>query len=113
MPYKSEKITISGTKHDRRQKLTPEQKDEIRHLYYTTDTSQRKLAKQFGVSRRLITFILDADREERNQRLLKQRKAKGLYRQSKEQRAAIMRDHRHYKQQLFLQGDIVLDKTTN
>lgn len=113
MPYKSEKITINGTKHDRRQKLTPEQKDEIRHLYYTTDTSQRKLAKQFGVSRRLITFILDADREERNQRLLKQRKAKGLYRQSKEQRAAIMRDHRHYKQQLFLQGDIVLDKIKN
>lgn len=113
MPYKSEKIKISGTKHDRRQKLTPEQKDEIRHLYNTTDTSQRKLAKQFGVSRRLITFVLDADREERNQRLLKQRKAKGLYRQSKEQRAAIMRDHRHYKQQLFLQGNIVLDKTTN
>lgn len=110
MPYKSEKIKISGTKHDRRQKLTPEQKDEIRHLYYTTDTSQRKLAEQFGVSRRLITFVLDADREERNQRLLKQRKAKGLYRQSKEQRTPTMRDHRHYKQQLFLQGEITLDK---
>lgn len=113
MPYKSEKIKISGTKHDRRQKLTPEQKDEIRHLYYTSNTSQRKLAKRFGVSRRLITFILDVDREERNQRLLKQRKAKGLYKQSKEQRTAIMRDYRHYKQQLFLHGEITLDKTTN
>lgn len=113
MPYKSEKIKISGTKHDRRQKLTPEQKDEIRHLYYTTDTSQRKLAKQFGVSRRLITFVLDPDHEEQNQRLLKQRKAKGLYKQSKEQWAATMRKHRHYKQQLLLQGEIVLDKTTN
>lgn len=113
MPYKSEKMKISGTKYDRRQKLTPEQKDEIRHLYYTTDTSQRKLAKQFGVSRRLITFVLDTDREERNQKLLKQRKAKGLYKQSKEQRAAIMRDHRRYKQQLFLQGELILNKTAN
>lgn len=112
MPYTSEKIKIKGTAYDRRQKLTPEQKDEIRHLYYTTDTSQRKLAKLFNVSRRLITFVLNADREERNQKLLKQRKAKGLYKQSKEQRAAIMREHRHYKQQLFLRGKIILDKTT-
>lgn len=113
MPYKSEKIKIKGTAYDRRQKLTPEQKEDIRRMYANTDISQRKLAKLFNVSRRLITFVLDADREERNQRLLKQRKAKGLYKQSKEQRTAIMRDHRHYKQQLFLQGDIVLDKTTN
>lgn len=113
MPYKSEKINIKGTVYDRRQKLTPEQKEDIRRMYANTDTSQRKLAKLFNVSRRLITFILDTDRGERNQKLLKQRKAKGLYKQSKEQRAAIMRDHRHYKQQLFLQGEIILDKTIN
>lgn len=109
MPYKSEKIKISGTKHDRRQKLTSEQKDEIRHLYYTTDTSQRKLAKQFGVSRRLITFVLEPERYERSRERLKEKKSKGFYRQSKEQWAASIREHRRYKQQLFLQGKIVLN----
>lgn len=112
MPYKSEKIKIKGTAYDRRQKLPPEQKEDIRRMYASTDVSQRKLAKLFNVSHRLITFVLDTDRKERNQKLLKQRKAKGFYKQSKEQRAAIMRDYRHYKQQLFLQGEILLDKTT-
>lgn len=111
MPYKSEKIKISGTKHDRRQKLTPEQKDEIRHLYYTTDTSQRKLAKQFGVSRRLITFVLEPERYERSRKCLKEKKSHGFYRQSKEQRTTLMREHRRYKQQLFLQG--VISMNTN
>lgn len=109
MPYKSEKIKISGTAYDRRQKLTPEQKEQIRWLYKNTDTSQRKLAKQFGVSRRLIVFVLNPEDYEHNREQLKGKKAKGFYRQSKEQRAAIMRDHRHYKQQLFRQGEIILD----
>lgn len=29
MPFKSEKIIICGTQYDRRQKLTPEQREEI------------------------------------------------------------------------------------
>lgn len=109
MPYKSEKIKIKGTAYDRRQKLTPEQKEDIRWMYANTDTSQRKLAKLFNVSRRLITFVLNADQEERNRKLLKQKKAEGLYKQSKERRAAIMREHRRYKQQLFCQGEIIFD----
>lgn len=110
MPYKSEKIRISGTSYDRRQKLTPEQKEEVRRLYYTTDTSQRKLAKQFGVSRRLITFVLEPERYERSRERLKEKKAKGLYKENKEQRAIIMRNYRYHKQQLFLQGEIVLNE---
>lgn len=108
MPYKSEKIKISGTKHDRRQKLTSGQKDEIRHLYYTTDTSQRKLAKQFGVSRRLITFIVNPEDEERNNKLLKERKAKGLYKPDRKRHAETIREYRRYKQKLFQEGKIQL-----
>ena len=51
MPYKSEKISISGTEYDRRQKLTPEQRAEIYHRYHTEDVSQRQLAREYGVSR--------------------------------------------------------------
>lgn len=111
MPYKSRKIKISGTKYDRRQKLSPQQKDEIRHLYYTTETSQRKLAKQFGVSRRLIIFVLDQERYEHNRERLKAKKSKGFYRQSKEQLTTSIREHRRYKQQLYLQGNIKLETT--
>ena len=44
MPYKSEKISISGTEYDRRQKLTPEQRAEIYHRYHTEEVSQRQFA---------------------------------------------------------------------
>ncbi len=63
MPYKSEKIIIRGSQYDRRQKLTPEQKSEIAFRYATTDISQRKLAEEYGVSRRLITFIVNPEED--------------------------------------------------
>ncbi|WP_368127640.1 hypothetical protein, partial [Bacteroides stercoris] len=79
MPYRSTGITICGTRYDRRQKLTPEQRAEIFHRYMTEDVSQRQLAREYGVSRRLITFIVNPEREKRNRELLNKRKAKGMY----------------------------------
>jgi Zn-dependent peptidase ImmA (M78 family) len=51
-------------KIDGRRKLSEEQKEEIRDRYNTLGNkeSQRTLAKQYGVSRRLIVFILYPDR---------------------------------------------------
>ena len=43
MPYRSTGITICGTRYDRRQKLTPEQRAEIFHRYMTEDVSQHQL----------------------------------------------------------------------
>ncbi len=108
MPYKSEHIAISGTQYDRRQKLTPEQKAEIFHRYHTENVSQRKLAREYGVSRRLITFIIDPDKQEQSRQSLKQRKAKGLYKPDKQKWAATVREYRRYKQQLFIKGKITL-----
>lgn len=48
MPYRSTGITICGTRYDRRQKLTPEQRAEIFHRYMTEDVSQRQLAREYG-----------------------------------------------------------------
>lgn len=79
MPYRSTGITICGTRYDRRQKLIPEQRAEIFHRYMTEDVSQRQLAREYGVSRRLITFIVNPEREKRNRELLNKRKAKGMY----------------------------------
>lgn len=110
MPFKSEKIVICGSMYDRRQKLTPEQRAEIYHRYATTEVSQRQLAREYGVSRRLITFIVDPDKMEENRMRLKMRKLQGLYKTDKAKWAATIREHRRYKQQLFVTGKIQLNK---
>lgn len=44
---------------NRKTKLTWEKVDEIRRLYQTTQLSQHKIGKQFGVSQRAICFIIN------------------------------------------------------
>ncbi len=106
MPYKSEKIKIEGTKLDRRRKLTEDQKAYIRWLREEEGLSQRKLAAMFGVSRRLITFILDPEKEKRSKERGKQLRKEGRYKYTKEQWAEVMKEHRHYKEQLHKDGII-------
>lgn len=106
MPYKSEKIKIAGTSHDRRRKLTEDQKDYIRWLREEKGLSQRQLAAMFGVSRRLITFILDPEKEKRSKAIQKQHKQEGRYKYTKEEWAEVMREHRHYKEKLHKDGFI-------
>lgn len=106
MPYKSEKIKIEGTKLDRRRKLTEDQKDYIRWLREEEGLSQRQLAAMFGVSRRLITFILDPEKEKKNKERIKRLKQEGRYKYSKEQWAETMKEHRRYKEKLHKDGVI-------
>lgn len=105
MPYVSKKINIVGTKHDRRIKLTPEDKELIRWLREEEGTSQQKLADQFKVSKRLIQFVLDP---EKLKACIKKRAERGgskIY-YNKEEHTEAMREHRQYKQQLYLKGEI-------
>lgn len=104
MPYKSEKIKIEGTKLDRRRKLTEDQKDYIRWLRKEEGLSQRQLAAMFGVSRRLITFILDPEKEKKSKVRAKQLRQEGRYKYTKEQWAEVMKEHRHYKNNLHKDG---------
>ena len=106
MPYKSEKIRIAGTQYDRRIKLTPDQKEYIKWLREKQLTSYSKLAKIFGVSKRLIQFICCPDKYLKNKESLKQRKAEGRYKPTKAEWAATIREHRRYKEQLKKKGDI-------
>lgn len=105
MPYISSKIRLPQ-ELDRRRKLTEEQKEEIRHKYNTGLYSQRQLAAEYGVSRRLIVFIIHPDRYERNKELLKERKKDGRYQPTKEEWAKTVREHRRYKQTLYVEGKI-------
>jgi hypothetical protein len=108
MPYKSEKIKLPK-ELDRRVKLKDKQREEIRNKYATGLYSQRTLAKEYNVSRRLITFILDEEKQKRNAELLKERKLDGRYKPTKEEWAKTVREHRKYKQELYLQGKLKED----
>lgn len=105
MPYKSEKIKLKGLQ-DRRKRLTDEQRKEIRDKYATGLYSQRILAKEYNVSRRLITFVLDEEKKKRNAELFKERKLDGRYKPTKEEWAKTVREYRRYKQELYLKGEL-------
>lgn len=106
MPYKHIEYKIP-TKYDRRIKLEDYEREIIKELY--GKISQRKLAKMFNVSRRLITFIGDPDQHKQN--LLK-RKEKGGSSEyyKKDKNTSYMKKHRRYKQELYKQGVLVKDK---
>ena len=62
MPYKSEKIKIEFTKHDKRIKLTDEQREQIKKEYMTGLISQRDLAKKYKVNRKTIYNIIHPEK---------------------------------------------------
>ena len=104
MPYKSEKIKLTPTQ-DRRRRLTDEQKEEIRNIYAQGIVGQRPLAKQFGVSRSLIQIIVNPEIAEKKKQRIKEHWRD--YRPSKEKWAETIREHRHYKQELYLKGKLI------
>ena len=106
MPYLSEKIKIQGTKHDRRRKLTPADKEEIQYRYLKIGgVSQRDLAREYNVSRRLIVFCIYPERQKKN---YQDRVVNGGSKQyyCKIKHTEAMREHRKYKQDLKLKGEI-------
>lgn len=108
MPNKYDNIKLSR-EQDRRIKLTDEQRDEIRHKYSTGLYSQRGLAREYGVSRRLITFVLDPNKYEHSRELLKERKKDGRYKPTKEEWRETIKEHRRYKQELYIKGELKAD----
>ena len=105
MPYKSEKIKLSKSQ-DRRIKLTDEQREEIRMKYSTGLYSQRALAREYGVSRRLISFVLDDEKYQKCREQFKERRADGRYKPTKEEWAKTQKEHRQYKQKLYVDGKL-------
>ena len=110
MPYKSEKLKLSETQ-DRRRKLTDDQKEEIKRIYAEGKCGTRPLAKQFGVSRSTIQVIVNPAIKQRHH----DRTAKHWrdYRPSKEEWAETMKEHRHYKQELYLKGELKNENHSN
>lgn len=93
MPYKSERIGISGSKLDRRCKLSPEQKEAIK-LLHEDGFSYRKLAEMFGCSKRSVQNIIHP------QPRSKQPTRTTEYWTTKK------REYRQRKQQLYISGKL-------
>lgn len=109
MPYKSERIKIAGTQFDRRIKLTEEQKELMRWLRDEEKVSYNKLAVQFKVSKRLVIFICNPEKYQEAKEHYKIRRKDGRYKQDKENWADVMKEHRRYKQELYLNNKIRLE----
>lgn len=103
MPYKSEKLKLSETQ-DRRRKLTDDQKEEIKRIYESGVCGARPLAKQFGVSRSTIQVIVNPAIKQRQHDYVANNWKK--YRPTKEEWAETMKEHRRYKQELYLKGEL-------
>lgn len=100
MPFKSEKINIDHTKHDRRIRLSEEQKQAIRKEYATGLATHRSLAEKYRVNRKTIYNILNPDK------YLKQLEENKINKHSqkyykKEKHREYIKEHRRYKQNLY------------
>lgn len=105
MPYKhSEKGTLLKRENDRRVKLTEQQRHEIK--INELGLSQRALSAEYGVSRRLIQFILDPSKHEEN---VKRRKEREVNYYDREKHKEYMKDHRRYKQKIHMEGGTYRD----
>ena len=93
----------TGQAHDRRLKLTEEQKEEIRELYTKGGWSHKTLAERYKVSKSLITIVLNPDRYEKVKNRIKEHWKD--YQQHGEEWAITMRNHRQYKKKLLEAGE--------
>ena len=103
MPYKSEKLCLSETQ-DRRRRLTTEQQEQIRKLYETGLYSWNQLAGMFGCSKSRVGQIVNPDRD----RKVKERcKAHWRdYQKKGDEWNRIVREHRRYKHELYVKGEL-------
>ena len=98
MPYKTESKQLPP-ELDRRRKLSNEQKDEIVHKYATGLYSLNGLAKEYSVSKKTVLLIVNPESKRKNDERIKDHWRD--YVPSKEERNAIMREHRAYKHKIL------------
>lgn len=100
MPYKidTDKVRLPRNK-DRRIKLTDEDRKEIRELHKLW-VSQSALARQYDVSRRLISFVVYPERYEKAKAQFRERQQTWRY-YNKEKNTKAVRKTRRYRQRVL------------
>jgi DNA-binding XRE family transcriptional regulator len=107
MPFVSGKIPIAKTPFDRRVKLTDDDKALVKWLREEEGISYQKLANQFKVSKRTIIFICKPETLEACKAARAKRGGSKIY-YDKEEHRKTMKEHRNYKQQLYVDKKITL-----
>ena len=90
--------------YDRRRKLTEVQKMEIVNRYQAGGCSLNSLAKEFGVSKKLILITVNPISKEKNSRRIKEHWRD--YQVFGEEYNRIITEHRHYKHNLDLDNKL-------
>ena len=103
MPYKSEKIKLTGLQ-DRRRRLTDKQRAEIKELYATGCYSLNGLAKQFNVSKKSILLIVNEESAEKAKQYRKENWKQ--WQGTKEEHREAIKKTRKYKHQLYKDGKL-------
>ena len=103
MPYKSASIKLQGLQ-DRRRKLTDEDIAEIKELYVPHVFGAHRIANMFGVSKATILQIVSPQCKETRQKYIKEHWRE--FQQKGDDWAEAMRNHRRYKQELYLKGEL-------
>src|SRR3990167_7028675 len=98
MPYAHIRKKIPR-KLDRRVKITDTQRENIKTMYFFGRLYQREIARQTGVSRRMVSFILFPEREARCKEQHKERRKDGRYYNPKTW-PSVMKEHRYYKESI-------------
>ena len=99
MPFKTDKISINCPFLDKRTKLLPCQKEMVVH-YHQQGFSQRKLAAMFNVSRRLIQFLTDPDKQLKNLEARRDRGGSMAYYDKKKHRDYVKKHRRNKYEKL-------------
>ena len=99
-----------GQAHDKRRKLTEEQKKDIRHKYGTGLYSYRALAEEYKVSKRTINNIINPVTAQKAKDRIKEHWRD--YQQYGEEWAETMRKHRTRKKILLETGEKLPDMGT-
>ena len=98
MPYVHHKNNPVPPEHDRRRKLSEADKQSIWEEW-EGGKSQRQLAREYGVSRRLVSFTVHPEKLAETRKRYRERQKEGRY-YDKDRHAAYIRNHRRYKQSL-------------
>lgn len=102
MPYKyiNERWHLPE-QYNRRIKLTTNDKEKIKDIYNREKMSIHAIARLYGVSRRLIQFVIFPDRVEKNKELRAVRGGSKRY-YDRERNRLAQKDTRNYKQKIYL-----------
>lgn len=103
MPYKSEKIKLKNLQ-DRRRKLTDEDIAKIKEMYVPNVFGAQRIANMFGVSKRTIQMIVSHQVKETVKQYRKEHWRE--FQRKGEDWNKVIREHRRYKQALYLKGEL-------